>query len=159
MSGSHLLRDWKPKPLISLNGNFKDRLSELSEKSHSVTICGAMLQFAFIRKQDQAALEAHLLKIGDGGAQYQVNDALDAKQGAFSFLLGAPTAPVVHDVFPKARIRGAADNYAATGCVCKIDNCDGKWPIAEMDARNEPEWPYACIQATKEDDVASVRLY
>ncbi|HET7083426.1 MAG TPA: hypothetical protein VFI23_01550 [Rhizomicrobium sp.] len=132
----------------------------LPSTAHATEIANAIGPiFEFMRKQDKAGLEAHLEKIGDGGASSHANDAVDTNQNPFSFLLGAPKAPDVHYFVPKERIRGAAGNYASIGCVCKIDDCDGKWPIAELDASNKPQWPYSCIRAAKEDNILFVYLY
>jgi hypothetical protein len=115
--------------------------------------------FDFIRKQDKAGLEAHLQKIGDGGASSDTDHVTDAKQSPFAFLLGANKAPDVYYFVPTGPGPGAVRDYEAIGCVCKINNCDGKWPIAEGDARNNPDWPYACVQVSKEDFGAFVYLY
>lgn len=35
--------------------------------------------------------------------------------------------------------------YDSTVCFCRTANCEGRWPIARMDADNLPTRPYACI--------------
>jgi hypothetical protein len=139
---------------------YGDIMPMLPDAPHAAAITNAIAPiFEFVRKQDKAGLEAHLKKLGNGGASYNANDAIDLRQATFSFLMGAPKTPDVHYFVPNERIRGADGDYAAIGCVCKVEDCDGKWPIAYMDATNRPGWPYSCIQIWKERDLVSVRLY
>jgi hypothetical protein len=107
--------------------------------------------FEFFRKQDKEGLQAHLEKLEDASAGAFANDVGDP-QGPFSFLRGEAKVPDVHYFIPRDSTDSAADYYYAIGCICKTDGCDGKWPIAEMDTDNEPEWPYACIRVMKADN-------
>jgi hypothetical protein len=37
------------------------------------------------------------------------------------------------------------EDYGSLICVCRERDCDGRWPIAGLDADNLPSRPYACF--------------
>jgi len=40
------------------------------------------------------------------------------------------------------------ERYQSVVCVCRLDDCTGRWPIASFDADNLPSRPYACSRLT-----------
>ena len=139
------------------NAKYGDLVPMASSARYASEITGAIApMFDLIRQRDKSGLKTYLEKLGVGSASFDSDLAIDPEKTPFSFLLGASSTPVVHYFVSKDRARGAFGDYAAVGCICKSDGCDGKWPIAYMDVRYEPDWPYSCIQISKEGDLMNV---
>jgi hypothetical protein len=115
--------------------------------------------FEFVRKQDDVALKAHLEKLGTRNASSETVEAVDPRKSPFAFLLGSSRVPEVHYFVPKRPNAESEGRYLAIGCVCKMDDCERKWPIALSDTVADPDWPYACMTAEKNGSDIFVSWY
>ncbi|MGD0190946.1 MAG: hypothetical protein ABSD74_09420 [Rhizomicrobium sp.] len=114
--------------------------------------------FQHVRKRDEESLKAHLEKLGMNLAASEAKMAIDPNRSPFSFLLGAGRAPEIHYFLLKTPSTDAASDYVAFGCVCKVSDCEGTWPIHSADTNADPDWPYACMSAQKNGKITYLDL-
>jgi hypothetical protein len=92
--------------------------------------------FAAVRVENQQTLKLQLR------SDYAVEQLLTADDNAFSALRGKPERPT--EVFVQQP--WSDDAFNAEVCVCLVDSCKGRWPIAARDADNQKSRPYACVR-------------
>ncbi len=84
------------------------------------------------------------IPVQDDPATYKTSENPYASRD-WNWLRKAPLAASVQ-VF---RLLREGDNDLLSACICRLDSCDGLWPITHFDAGLNPDRPYACLQVWK----------
>src|SRR5579862_371292 len=135
-----------------LHGHGTYRYSDLTETSdvwdHHDEVSGIVRSVLdAIRRGDAKQLAKVMSANGlmEGDANEDAAEMTDPAKSRAAFLIGRPDAPSIIYFRGRRRADDPPRAYSAYGCVCKVSDCEGEWPIAEIDTGTNKAWPYFCV--------------
>jgi hypothetical protein len=111
--------------------------------------------FELVRTRDIAGLAGALSFLRPASAELSEMDRkwalrLMQPESPIAFLIGRVSPPRLTILLARPRGDEERDAYQAYGCVCRTDDCSGRWPFHSLDTEPALDHPYVCVEVTGE---------